>query len=178
MKIFKLFFAATIIAGFSTVLNAQEASDEITASATIMQFVSIDDTEDLVFGNVIISDASTHQVNNDEDGAGRFDINTNTELVLNFNLPENLAGTTGLAGQTNANLPISFSATDARLHNGTEDDVNVDPNSAISVTNGSNGEFIPGQFSVFIGGSLSPDDNQESGDYEGTITLSIDYAGV
>ncbi len=178
MKTFKILFATAIIAGFSIATFAQEATDEITASANILQFVAIDDTKDLEFGDVNIADAATHQVSNNDEGAGRFDINTNTELVLNFVLPSALNGTSGLALSTEASLPISFSATDARLSNGVADDVNVNPNEGITVASGTNGDFVPGEFSVFIGGGLAPDANQASGEYEGTITLNIEYAGV
>jgi len=179
MKTFKILFAVAIIAGFSTATFAQEATDEITASANILQFVSIDDTKDLEFGDVNIADASTHLVSNNDEGAGRFDVNTNTELILNFALPAALNGTSGLAASTEANLPISFSATDARLSNGVEaDDVNVNPNEGITIASGTNSNFIPGEFSVFIGGGLAPDANQASGEYQGTITLNIEYAGV
>lgn len=153
-----------VIAGLTTVASAQQSdNDNIQANATVIAQLDVTAGSPLNFGDVTPGISSSVAYGS----GGSFSISGGggASVILDFTLPTNL--TSG-----GNNLPISFSTTDANWEDGTTSNGNnvFDPNSPETITFPSDGDM-----SVFIGGTVTPDNTQAAGTYSGTIVLTATY---
>jgi len=150
--------------------GAQESAT-IQAVATVVSTLSITGSSNLDFG--VVTPGVNKSVDKADVGpAGEFSISgiTNAEITLDFTLPANL--TSGVA-----NLPTSFSSSDASWDDGTGGGQTapagvINPNIMNTLRIGAGGELT-----AWIGGRVSPTISQTGGNYTGNITLTIAYTG-
>lgn len=155
-----LITALLLLAG--NALYAQESND-ITASATVLDAITVNSLAPLSFGDVERNSASS-VLTSDVDNRGQFTIlGSDRSLLLNFTLPTEL--TDGAANT----LPISFSNSDAFWNNGNGDNT-FDPNADDVAA-----EIDNGDVDVYIGGTVTAGAAQAAGEYTGTITLTAEY---
>ena len=106
---------------------------------------------------------------NDPIRSGRFYVRhiINRQVQVRFTLPTQLARVAG-----GANMPISFSATDAVAKGTapTSNPVTFNPNNAITFTLTTSADFF-----INLGGRVSPAAGQATGAYAGTITLTCTF---
>jgi hypothetical protein len=143
---------------------AAQASGNLTASANVLQPLSVAGTEDLDFGSVFPGVSST--VLPSDVSAGRFDIagENNAEVDINFSLP------TTLDGAASATIPISFGTTSAAWVAG-GGPFPFDPNT------GTTQNLDAGSMIVFLGGTVDPAFDQAAGLYTNTVTMTVAYTG-
>ncbi len=144
--------------------------DDIDVLARVLETLTVTAVNDLDFGDVIQNQNKT--VNPEDAEAGSFFINgePGSEVELSFALPSVL----DLDGGPET-MDITFSSTSAR-HN-TVDDASAgsafDPSvGATTPINATNGELY-----VYIGATAEPTPTQAPGNYEATITLTVEYTG-
>ena len=178
MKTFKTILAAVLFLTVSNSLMAQAASDDITATATVITVVTVTGAGNLTFGSVTPGEAET--VETDDERAGLFKLFTNTDIQIKFTLPTTLTALDGQAAVAGASLPISFGDNMALLK--TADGLNehaFNPANAIDINYGtvSTRPFLMADedFELYIGGTVTPSAGQLAGAYEGTITVSAEY---
>lgn len=147
-----------------------QSSADIDATATVLETLTATAVNNLNFGNLTQGDAST--VLPTESTAGSFFVNgeAGSEIEATFTLPTELDRDGGPEV-----MSVSFSGTSG-VYN-IEDDADAgtdfDPNAGTTTSlNGTNGELY-----IYIGGTADPDPAQQSGNYEGVITLSVEYTG-
>jgi hypothetical protein len=148
-----------------------QSSADISISTTVLESLDITPINDLVFGSIIAG--STESVEPDMADAGSFQIagEANAEVDLSLTLPSTLVNT--LDGSLS--LDIQFRSDDGIVN--TDNDPyggNTFVPSSGTITNLS---ALSGELFLFIGGELQPSQSQEPGEYEGTITLTVDYTG-
>jgi hypothetical protein len=167
MKTIKTTLIAVLILFTGTALYAQESGD-ITASATVLDAITITGDADLTFGDVERG-SSKSIATDDADNRGQFTIEASDRTVLlNFTLPEDLESD---VDGTTVQLPIVFSSTDAAWAiNGAEESNTFDPK-----LGGISALIEGGSIQVFIGGTVNPYPEQVAGEYTGTITLTAEY---
>jgi hypothetical protein len=156
------FFGALALA----VRAAEAQSASITATANVLQPLTVQGQQNLNFANVYPGTSVT--VSNDAAGTGRFRIAgvNGAEVTFNFTLPTNL--TSGANS-----IPITFGSTAGRYNIfNTSGGTSFNPNTA-QITNLS----VTGELFVWIGGTVSPPGTTPSGAYTGTITLNASYTG-
>lgn len=139
----------------------------LTASSLVGQS-SVTGIRDLAFGPVIRG-VQTSVAPNDPIRSGRFYVRhiLNRQVQLRFNLPTRLARVGG-----GGNLPISFSGTDAIAQGTapTSNPVTFNPNNTQTFTLVSSADFF-----INLGGRVSPAANQATGNYLGTIVLTVTF---
>ncbi|GIW52294.1 MAG: hypothetical protein KatS3mg081_1649 [Gemmatimonadales bacterium] len=168
----KRFLSAVAILG-AVVLAARAAeaqSASITATATVLQPLSVTGAANLNFGNVFpgtnVSVAPTAA------GAGRFELNgvAGAEVQFSLTLPSTLT-----SGGSNS-IPITFSSTDGRYNTTADPNTGAttfNPNAPVTTTlHGTTGDLF-----VYLGGTVSPSGTTPAGTYTGTITLNASYTG-
>ncbi len=139
----------------------------LTASSLVGQS-SVTGIRNLDFG-IVIRGVQTTVSPNDAIRSGRFYVKhiINRQVQVRFTLPTRLARVGG-----GANLPISFSNTDAvaRGTAGSSVPVTFNPNVAQTFTLTTSADF-----NVNLGGRVSPAANQATGTYNGTVTLTCTF---
>ena len=166
LAVLLLFFAA--MAGN---LHAQETAN-IDATANVVSAFSVFGIDNLEFGTVTAGTSTSIEPADNQ--AGRFVIDTGDENVtFTFTLPTELVGISGVALDAGATMPISFGANDG-VYN-TENDPSTGDifNPVDGVTSPVSGGPEQ-QLNVFLGGTVDPPANQESGNYSGEITISVE----
>jgi hypothetical protein len=192
----KLFLVLLIITGFGVRAYAQQSDNAVTdAKAEVSALVNVTELQDLIFG--VVTPGVTKTIDTDgtviagtagtgatigAEFAGKFSITkgTNTSVTLAFTLPSNLVNT---VPDPDENLAINFvDAGGVKLaqlaaFNGGQADLLFTPADGITTANsGATAEYYADDdFYVYIGGTVVPTVDQESGVYEGTITLSATY---
>ncbi|GBD32479.1 hypothetical protein HRbin33_01444 [bacterium HR33] len=161
--------AVAILAAVVLAVRAAEAqSASITATANVLQPLSVTGAANLDFGNVFpgtnVSVAPTAA------GAGRFDLNgvAGAEVQFSLTLPSTL--TSGANS-----IPITFSSTDGRYNTTADPNTGTTFNPSASVTTTLHG--TTGNLFVYLGGTVSPSGTTPAGTYTGTITLNASYTG-
>ncbi len=181
MKTFKILFAAFIFVGFATAAMADEpqATGDITGRAEVMAPIEITPDGDLDFQLVSqginktigFNDNVTDGTATGGENTGRFQVEAATGAHVSFNfstLPTNLQ-----VGDEGATMPIVYTA--AWGHDNDGSDVEEDLGS-ITEGNGDTVEGVEnGEFYVFLGGTVQPANDQETGDYTADITLTAEY---
>ena len=147
------------------------AQVDISVSARVLESLVVTAVNDLEFGDIVAGNTSA--VAPDDATAGQYEISgeAGSEVSLSFTLPSNLE----LVLDPSFTMPISFSNSDG-IHSTTNDagaGSTFDPNVVHTPTlNAMNGDLY-----IFIGGEVTAAPGQEPGNYEGTITLTVEYTG-
>lgn len=175
MKTFKTILAAVLFLTVSNGLMAQaDASGEISATATVLASAEVSGISDLEFGEVTIG--TPKEILPGETDNGHFTLRTNAAATIGFTFPANLTATIGGQSRT---LPISFDGNYVQVHgkNNAGEDINETYNPVNSATYDLTvGNFDhANEFAIYVGGIVSPEDNQAAGDYSGTVTLSVTF---
>jgi hypothetical protein len=146
---------------------AEAQSASITATANVLQPLTVQGQQNLNFGNVYPGTSVT--VGNDAAGTGRFRIAgvNGAEVTFNLTLPTNL--TSGANS-----IPITFGSTAGRFNTtNTSGGTSFNPNTSQTT----NLHATTGELFVWIGGTVSPSGTTPAGTYTGTITLNASYTG-
>ncbi|MDR4989065.1 MAG: DUF4402 domain-containing protein [Bacteroidales bacterium] len=170
MKTFKILFAALIIAGFATTVHAQQDT-EVTASAVVLQELTVLVPQNVDFGNVSQNVTATL---NPSDG-----VTTNAGTGAEF-------GQLTIAGAANTEIFISHPATVNLEHEGSGADLVYTPEMNFNTALGSGGNPITAAGSehtldgdgngwVYIGGSLVVPETADTGEYTGAFDVTIVY---
>lgn len=121
----------------------------------------------LAFG-IVIRGTPNLVLPSDPIRSGRFYVRyrLNDDVRVQFNLPTRLTRTGG------GNLPISFSSTSAIAQGtaGSSVPVPFNPNNAITFRLTTSADFY-----LNLGGQVNPAANQATGNYTGTITLTVTF---
>lgn len=144
---------------------AAQASGDMTATADVLQPLTVTAGQNLAFGTVFPGVSKT--ILPDGVTAGRFDIAGagESEVDVNFSFPGTLTG-------PGAPMPISFGATAAAWATASSAGASAfDPNT------GTTQDLEAGAMMVFIGGTVDPAVDQAPGTYSGTVTLLVAYTG-
>jgi hypothetical protein len=151
-------------------LTQANAQVTVKATGTVLQPIQMTGTN-LNFGNNIFPGLDK-KVSRSEAEAAQFDISgeAGKEVVATFTLPSDLSD-----GASNS-LPIVFNALDGGYAPASTDQTTAssfDPNSPFTTTLDASG----GNLYLWLGGTVTPAQNQPAGTYEGDITLDIAYTG-
>ncbi len=185
----KMLCAAAIIAAFGMNAFAQQdnPTDDIKARAEVRVLINVTGAQDLEFQNVQVGEAKTVNTRDEvtagtssgDEKSGRFDITkgASTDVKVEFTtLPPSLAG----PGE--ATLPINFDGEAFGRLSLTNDPeatggIDFNPISAINTPNtGSTENFFGATaFSVFLGGTVTPEAEQVVGTYDADVTLTVSY---
>ncbi len=186
--IFLTIFSAFYVCVFAN--GGQGDDGKIKATANVVAAIEVSGQKDLVFGNVTPgNDKSVSSIGEITQGvttggeqAGRFYVTkgANTEVLVDFSLPDNLINTTGSG---NEELEIVFAATDARFSTDESDNSNganhisFNPSEVQTLENegATAAYFSASNFRVYIGATVKPNINQVAGDYETDIDLTVTY---
>jgi hypothetical protein len=166
-KLVLLFASLFLIMIASKNVSAQNptASDDAIASATIIEVISIEQQQDLIFGNIIASAAGgTVIIANDGNpsysGVLAPTGNEGTRQQAIFKVE-------GQGGVTyDIDLPESINITDG-TNNMTVDDFTSNPNGT--------GILTGGEQNVHVGATLNVGANQSTGVYQGSFTVTVVY---
>ena len=179
--------AAAIIAAFGMNAFAQQdnPTDDIKARAEVRVLINVTGAQDLEFQNVQVGEAKTVNTRDEvtagtssgDEKSGRFDITkgASTDVKVEFTtLPPSLAG----PGE--ATLPINFDGEAFGRLNLTPiltGGIDFNPTSAINTPNdgGTVDFFNATAFSVFLGGTVTPEAEQVVGTYDADVTLTVSY---
>jgi hypothetical protein len=167
--------AAMFLAG-AAMVQAQDVANG-SATATLLQALTVTATNALAFGNVYQGVAKV--VGNGEATAGVFTIAgaADAQISVYMQLPEYLQGGTG-----NDRMVISFTTTDATV----DSTANVDPTTpGAGGWDNTNPHAFPattrlgggGGAAIFLGGKVIPSVNQTAGAYVADIVLTVSYTG-
>lgn len=145
---------------------AAQASGTVTATANVLQPLSVTGTRTLTFGSVLPGVART--VPPTDVNSGMFDISGEgtSEVDIDFTLPTVLDHTT-----SSETIGISFGANSAAWATGSGGPFPFDPNT------GTTQNLDAGAMIVFIGGTVDPAFDQVAGTYENTVTMTVAYTG-
>ncbi len=183
----KMLCAAAIIAAFGMNAFAQQdnPTDDIKARAEVRVLINVTGAQDLEFQNVQVGEAKTVNTRDEvtagtssgDEKSGRFDITkgASTDVKVEFTtLPPSLAG----PGE--ATLPINFDGEAFGRLNLTPiltGGIDFNPTSAINTPNdgGTVDFFNATAFSVFLGGTVTPEAEQVVGTYDADVTLTVSY---
>lgn len=169
-KLFSLFVTLLFMPFIAMAQGQDDSSIEVTAR--VMETLTVIAVNDLDFGDVLQGVNKT--INPDAAEAGRFDVSgeAGSEIDITFTLPTELE----LETDPSQVMVISFSSTSG-IYNTTNDagaGNSFNPaDGATAMINSGSGELY-----VFIGGMIEPTVSQFPGNYEGTITLTVEYSGI
>jgi len=169
MRIHKYLLVFSLFILLPSTVKSQESSS-IDVHATVLEVLTVIGMNDMEFGN--ITAGNTFGTAPDEPEAGSFMVSgeAGAEVDVSFTLPPVLNHVS-----SPLTIEITFRSDDGVAN--TSDDAAggqaFDPN--VGTTRLLDGSF--GELYLFLGGELSPAVNQEPGDYEGTITVTVDYTG-
>ena len=137
----------------------------INATATVLAQLTVTGQNDLAFGQVIPGIPSTIAAT-DVGSAGRFLVSGggSSTVQLSFDLPGELDG------PESATMPITF-ASDAAGWGETNNSLG----GTFSPHTTQQESLVNGDLFVFIGGTVSPANDQAQGEYTGEITLNVAY---
>ncbi len=163
----------TALVGVAAAGFAPTASAQVTASASINAVAHVigiapltaAGVNDLNFGNVTAGTPKTPSSMAAD--AGRFNISgePSTPVTVSFALPSVLTG----AGSTT--IPITFGGTDGLLWSSYPSTFTTfNPNAPFFTTLSGSGNLVIG-----ISGTVSPPTGTTTGNYNGTITLTVAY---
>lgn len=175
-RLAKVLVVAAIFLTSATLAQAQDVANG-SATATLLQALTVTATNALAFGNVYQGVAKT--VANNEATAGVFTIAgaANAQISIYMQLPEYLQGGTG-----NDRMVIAFTTADATV----DSTANVDPTSpGAGGWDNTNPHAFPtatrlgggGGAAIFHGGKVNPSVNQTAGSYVADIVLTVSYTG-
>ncbi len=182
--------------GFAFSAMGQTANDGITASATVVDAISVADAQNLNFGQVSVNVNKSVDIDGiatstatatsvDDVTVGRFKVfagaGSNVELQFTT-LPATLAG------PSSATMPIVYTLDHASAsknfaayglaENASGTPTRFDPNSSVNVGSGTfptNIVDTKNGIYVYIGGTVQPASDQVTGSYTGIITLTATY---
>lgn len=161
-----LLFAVTVAN-----VHAQETAD-IEATANVVSAFSVFGVDNLEFGTVTAGTSTSIEPSDNQ--AGRFVIDTGDENVtFTFTLPTELVGISGVALDAGATMPISFGANDG-IYNTENDPATGDMFSPVDGVTTPVSGGAEQQLNVFLGGTVDPPSNQESGSYSGEIVITVE----
>lgn len=143
-----------------------QASGNLTATANVLQPLSVAGTQPLLFGDVFPGVSSTVSPS-DVLNAGRFDVTGegNAEVDINFVLPATL-------DNGSETIPISFGPSSAAwLTASSVLPLDFDPNV------GTTQRLEASAMTVYIGGTVDPAFGQAAGTYNNTVTMTVAYTG-
>lgn len=181
----QILIALTIVLGFAINSFAQQSANaNITGKADVVAAVTVTGAQDLQFGNVTPGNTKTISttgtvaagtIGGTTETQGKYDITkgANSQVTLAFTLPSNLtSGANNLAINFN-----DYSSTQCGRISGTGTDVMFTPATGITTANSGTTAwvFAANAFTVNLGGTVVPTNNQASGAYTGTITLTATY---
>jgi hypothetical protein len=163
----KKIILTTVLVAFAVIAYAQPNNADILATATVQSPITVAGVSPLEFGDVL--PGVSLSIERTVAAAGKFTVTGqgSANVYLNFTLPEDLIGPAA------AELPITFSATDAGTS--TTDDQGTATAFDPSTPNYERTLSAGGALSVWIGGTVSPTVNQGSGAYSADITLTVTY---
>lgn len=157
---------STLLITFALLFSANtlfaQVDGTINANATVLESITVDNINDLEFGDVEIGNSS--EVLPTAANAGQFNISGTDGRDVSFSfttLP------TELTDGSNT-ITITFGASSAQWDNG-DSSAAFDPNSDAPSTS-----LFGGDVDVFIGGEVDAT-GAEAGDYTGSITLTAEY---
>lgn len=167
------FTVAAAICGLLGASIAQSATAQVTASASVNAVAFVNGVapltaagvHDLIFGTVAAG--ATKTPTNLATDAGRFNISgqASAPVFIDFTLPTVLTG----AGATT--IPITFGGTDGLLWTAYPTTfVPFNPNTTFATSLDASGNLVIG-----ISGTVSPPLGTTTGNYTGTITLTVSY---
>ena len=173
MKTFNRIFAAVLIFTFSSSAFAQD-NNVISSFATVLPTTSIDEKDDLNFGE-ISTFGDWYTIGHDNDGAGYFDITTNSNISISF-VATDLTATGGAAENFSAILPFRFNEDSGNVVAG-DTQLAFNPNAPLSLTFGDDNTrpfLLARSFRINLGGAVEVEDFQYAGTYEGSITITLE----
>ena len=155
----KLILTAVLLLIVSSLSFGQSAQ----VTATVNAVISVTTDANLVFGNVVKGVPKT--VLSTEANAAAFTITAepSTPTVLTVTFPSNLVNGAN-------NLPFTG---ETPVYNSTQTQTGATAYG--SLTGGTASTNASGNLYVYIGGTVSPAVNQASGNYSGTINVSVVY---
>jgi hypothetical protein len=181
--------AAALVLVSSSAFAQQSDDAIISAKATVVNPIVVEFGQDLVFGNVTpgnektVSSTGVSSKPTGGEQAGGFIITKggNTEVQVLFALPTQLI--TGTIAEPGNTMPIAFEATDARFSNSDSPAANgadhlvFNPNSLITLVNAEATApyFTSSAFYVYLGGKVTPVDDQVAGEYKADVKLTLTY---
>lgn len=164
--------ALALFLGGTSTLSAQ--SGTLTATATVLQPISITKVSDLQFGNVFPGVNKT--VNYDDaSNAGSFSVagDGGAQVAVSFTLP------TDLTDASSNTLPIdTWTGYLNTTNSATSGGSTFTPSATASNTNLSGTSGSTGSLYVFVGATVKPASNQTQGSYSGTVTMTVAYTGL
>lgn len=155
-----LLIAGATIASASITSSAIAAQDTGSATANVLEPITITNTSPLQFGDVDVTGGGTVTI--DELGAAS---GTLTSVGTQS------AGTFALTGANGATFSIAI-ATVTELTNGGGNDLIL---SAYSNTEGATGTMTGGAITLGVGATITADGGETVGAYTGSYTVDIDY---
>ena len=154
-----LLIAGATIASASITSSAIAAQDTGSATANVLEPITITNTSPLQFGDVDVAGGGTVTIS--ELGAVS---GTLTSVGTQS------AGTFDLTGASGASFSIAI-ATVSELINGTDNLVL----SAYTNTEGATGTMTGGAITLGVGATITADGSEPAGAYSGSYTVDIDY---
>ena len=176
MKTFKILFAAVIIAGFATsaIADDPQYSDQsnVTASAVVVTDISIENVRNVQFGVVARgNEAKLGATDNVATNAGlgdsgyqlgRIHVSSSEHVAFRFDFDASVVLSNQNGEATMTFEPSVTHTSDEGAEFGSSE---TDLGNVISAGN----DFF------FIGGTMDVADGQETGNYEGTFQVSVEY---
>ena len=181
MKKLSSLIIALFVLSAGTVFAQSSDNADITASANVVQAITVNAGDNLTFGNVLPGVAGTIDIV-DADGSlnsnnagspqlGTFTISGGEGASISITFSA-LTELTGVGNAANS-LPFDYAGTNFARHEGaTTADTNFDPTAGTSI------ELGTGDVTIKVGGEVTPDNNQAQDTYEGTITLTATYDSI
>ena len=174
MKLFKSLLTLTFAVALSTATFAQ-GTGSLTASANVVQDITVDVQQNLDFGTILTGDLnggskSLALTSSAADSLGKFQIDftsSNANFILSLDAPSSLSRV-GTFSTGESSLPFAVTA------NYTEN--STDPAASTSFSSGEASVTAANANGyVYVGGTLNSGAaaNTYNGPYEGTITLSV-----
>ncbi|MDI6402723.1 DUF4402 domain-containing protein [Balneolaceae bacterium ANBcel3] len=171
-------FSATItvllfVLSFSAVPSFSQGTESgsINVTGTVLERLTVIPTNDLELGFILPGESKTIAPDAAEAGSFFIQGDGGREVELSFTLPSVLELITDPANT----MSLIFSETSA-IHN-IEDDASAgatfDPDTGTTMPL----NVVNGELYVFIGATVDATPTQEPGNYEATVTLTLEYTG-
>lgn len=165
----RILFSLALWAGLTVMPGLIYAQTDVTVTANVLESLQVTAVANLQFGDIVAGNSKA--VAPDDANSGRYEIQGEggAEVNLEFDLPAELENN----NDPSFTMPISYGAEDAIHH--TENDASAgtsfDPNEnqTVDLSDPDGDKFL------FIGGEVTASPSQEPGNYEGTITLTVEY---